>query len=521
MRPGRALRWAVLLCAGLLYAATMSGTIVSSDGHTMFQLTRSLVERGSFDVPSGNAFAGPDGRLYPKAGLGQALLGAPLYWAASRAAGLSPALAHRREAWQKFVLQLLGPLAGALLAWVFLGLLLDRGAAPRRALLGTALLSLATPAWPYAKTYLTEPFTAWLLLAAFAAAWRFRATGEARQALWAGLASGFAVLTKEALALPVLALAGYFLYCMARGPRPARALLAALAPLAACAALLLFYNHARFGSWLESGYGYEQTASAYSTPLHVGLFGLLLSPGKGLLWFAPPLLLLFTAWPAFHRAHRAEAWTALGIVVPSLLLNASFRAWGGDGSWGPRYLQPFVPLLALPVALWIAAPASRAARRVAMALLVAGALVQWGGVSVYYGSYLRETGAYPYTRAFEDPRFLEDVHWVPNYSPIVGHWAMFRRNLGEHLRGEWPRVTLAQGADEAATQRIPLSGGDQARLLHGLDFWFLYPLYVGAAGPQLALAALAMLLAALAAGVAAWRVAAGLERAAAGPGRAP
>ncbi|HVP39859.1 MAG TPA: hypothetical protein VMS93_11825, partial [Candidatus Saccharimonadales bacterium] len=525
-RPaGAGLRGWVFLCALLGFLTTMSGTIASSDGHTMFLLTRSLAVRGAFDVPGGNTYPGVGGRQYPKAGLGQALLGVPAYWAADRAADALPPLARHREAWLKFVLQLLGPLAAALTCRAFLGLALELGAPPRRALLATALLALATPVWAYSKTFLTEPFSCFLLLAGFAAAFRFRLRGELRQAGWAGLAAGAAVLFKAALALPALALAGYFLFAVAeraraagpaatggpdapaaaapRGAGPAAALGVAAAPILACAALLLYSNHARFGRWLESGYGFEQTAAAYGTPFYVGLYGQLLSAGKGLVWFAPPLLLLAAAWRPFARAHRAEAWTLAGAFLSSLLLTSSFRAWAGDGSWGPRYLVPFVPLLMLPVAAALGRPAGPGLRRWAWGLLLVGALVQWGGVSIYYGSYLREAGAYPYTRAFEDPRFLEDVHWVPNFSPIVGHWGMFRRNLAEHLRGRWPRVTLAEGAAAepagagaggalsegglrrlelgqraGVPARIPLSEADQARMLHGLDFWFLYPLYL-------------------------------------------
>ena len=68
---GKALFFSLLL----LYGATMSGTIASSDGHTMFLLTRSIVERGAVDVPGGNTLAGRGGLAYPKAGIGQALLG--------------------------------------------------------------------------------------------------------------------------------------------------------------------------------------------------------------------------------------------------------------------------------------------------------------------------------------------------------------------------------------------------------------------------------------------------------------
>jgi hypothetical protein len=244
----------------------------------------------------------------------------------------------------------------------------------------------------------------------------------------------------------------------------------------------------------QSGYGIEQTSAAYGTPLLVGLFGLLLSSGKGLFWFAPPLLALPHAAAGAWRERRAEVLMFAGAVVPSLLLNARFRAWGGDGSWGPRYLVPFIPLLMIPVA-W-AVGRSGGARRWAVALFIAGVLAQAGGVAVNYGSYLRESGAYPYQTAFEDPRFLEDVHWVPNFSPLAGHWRMLARNAGEHFRGEWPSIRLSAGPEGAsgAAPRIALSADDQARLLRGLDFWFLYFVYAGAAGRSILVVPVLMLL---------------------------
>ena len=489
----------------LLYLTTMSGTIASSDGHTMMLLTRSIVDRGAFDVEGGNTFTGVGGKSYPKAGLGQALLGIPLYWAASRAADWVPPLRSRREPLIRFSMQLSGPLAGAALCWVFLGLLLTLGLSRRQALFSTLMLGLATPAWVYSKTYLTEPWTSWLLLCAFAALLRFRRGGDWRQAFVAGAAAGYAVLIKVAMLLPAGALGLYLLYVWLRERRRAAPLVAAALPFAACLGAVLYYNYARFGTVGESGYGLEQTSRGFTTPLYSGLYGQLFSAGKGLVWFAPPLALLLWTWGRFARSHRAEAWAILGMTVPSLVMNSAFRAWAGDGSWGPRYLIPFVPLLLVPVCVGVAYGAVR--RRWAALLLLAGLLVQWGGVSIYYGSYLREAGEYPYTRAFEDPRFLEDVHWVPNFSPIVGHWEMFRRNLAEHWRGAWPRVQVTDAPSGSAGERIALSPGDQTRMLHGIDFWFLYLIYVGAAGPRvLVLPAALLCLCAWALG-ASWRAA--------------
>jgi hypothetical protein len=48
--------------------------------------------------------------------------------------------------------------------------------------------------------------------------------------------------------------------------------------------VMAFYNQVRFGNPFETGYGEE--AGAFTTPLLLGLYGLLLSPGKGLFEYA-------------------------------------------------------------------------------------------------------------------------------------------------------------------------------------------------------------------------------------------
>ena len=91
----------------------------------------------------------------------------------------------------------------------------------------------------------------------------------------------------------------------------------ALAAFATAAAL---YNEARTGSWFASGYGRQGTLAAFTTPIAVGLLGLLVSSGKGLLWFAPITALApasFVAWRRRHpvlslavlTARHVEAWT--------------------------------------------------------------------------------------------------------------------------------------------------------------------------------------------------------------------
>jgi hypothetical protein len=136
-------------------------------------------------------------------------------------------------------------------------------------------------------------------------------------------------------------------------------------PVAAAAAL----NVAQFGT--PAG-GYREE-SILGGPFWTGLAGLLLSPSRGLLFFAPWLFLgaatLARPSSPWHRACGAAA-------LPILLLHAAFPHWWAGWSYGPRYLTdaaPFLAVLAAPalVDLWRARAARPAGPALAVALVAA------------------------------------------------------------------------------------------------------------------------------------------------------
>lgn len=86
-------------------------------------------------------------------------------------------------------------------------------------------------------------------------------------------------------------------------------------------------------------------------PLWAGLASLVLSSGKGLVWFAPPVLLAGMGAVSFVRRHGSRAWVPVAVSLMYLAIFGSKGGWHGGG-WGPRYLVPMVPflmLLSLPV----------------------------------------------------------------------------------------------------------------------------------------------------------------------------
>jgi hypothetical protein len=528
VRRGSAGRTALALAvaAFLVYALTGGGRVVGSDEVTMLELSRAML-RGGIVVPEGSTILGPDGRLYTKNTAGQAVLALPLVALSetgSAALGLGPA---KRALAVRFGASFFNALVTALLLGVFYRGARALGAGGGAALAGALLLGFTTPTWIYAKSFMAEPLQSLgLLLSLVAAALLPAATPRRRGRL--GWVAGLGVLIAVSAKLSMLPLALVCLVPMIGAPLQAWAgpVLGLALALAGHAA----YGWARFGSPFETGYGAQASPAAFTTPALVGLYGLLLSSGKGVAWFAPGLWLAPGGWwtatrrttalraavPGRKRARWSEltpagraAWGALALWTAGLAVYCRFQHWAGDGSFGPRYLVPLLPPAFLLVAFALHR-ASRALRRAALALAVAGLFVTVGGVSIYFGAQMREAGDYPYTLPLEDPRFMSESHFNPRYSPIAGHWVMLARNLDEHLRGAMPRISGPIAPDA----RLGLSPTDQAALLHGLDFWWLYALYAGT--PARPVLAAVLLLAALTGLALAWLLAAWRAEARAG-----
>jgi hypothetical protein len=84
-------------------------------------------------------------------------------------------------------------------------------------------------------------------------------------------------------------------------------------------------------------------------PLWTGLRGLLFSPGKSLFLYSPWLLLAVPGSVLLWRRHGR--WAFVFTVFPAVVvvLYGMKLVWHGGG-WGPRYLVPIVPLLAVAAA---------------------------------------------------------------------------------------------------------------------------------------------------------------------------
>ncbi|HET6202112.1 MAG TPA: hypothetical protein VFI25_04845 [Planctomycetota bacterium] len=471
-----------------LYLAGMFGTTENPDAEVEYQTARSLRREGSLaigDTAAGRAIVerrfdvreGVDGRWYAWFGVGRAVLGVPFLLAGEAGSRVFPGLARAlaretrnvagvevagvpdEEPLEHLAFAATGPLASA--GCVSLVFLLARAlAAPARAsLLASMLAGGGTFLLAQSRSSLSDPIgLVFLLLALLAALRATEPSGFAR----AGLAAALCVSVRpiSALYLPPLAI-----YLFARKPG-FRSLLAAALPAAAVGAVLAATNVARFGSPLEFGYGGAIGSGTYfSFPPWLGLLGLLLSPGRGLLFYAPPVLLAPAGFRALVRSGKGGEAVLLAATGACALLPPAFtEGWHGGWCYGPRYALPAAAILCA-----LAAPALEvlALRRAAAGLGLLGFLASVPAFLVPYPVGIARANAEVAARFPSEPENARYLYLLfqPRFAPPIHHLGL----LGEApLRDNsaWARLASVPGYAWVGVVPAALLVAGAAGLLH-------------------------------------------------------
>jgi hypothetical protein len=387
------------LAFAAFYAGTSRGVFVFGDDILMYQVTEAIWERGEVAVASlapskdvAHASRGGGGRRFAKYGLGPSLVALPFYgashWLFDRMElpATADSFGNLRTGPTIFGTGLANAATGGATVAVAFLLAVELGFPLLVALLTASCLGAGTLLAHYSSTFLSEPLSALCLAVAVLGLLKAKGKGSVKGVAagrwWlaiSGFAAGLAVATKVAHVVVVLPL---FLWAAVLGWHRdrQRGLVAHSLYWSSCFLLwigaIAAYNWSRFASVFETGYGNE--AGDFTTPLAVGLSGLLVSPAKGVLWYCPVLVLAVGGALAFWRRDRACALAILAASAPWLLMISRYYQWYGGGSWGPRFLVPLLPLWILPAAEIFARTFGErrgSGWRVAILLLVAASLV--------------------------------------------------------------------------------------------------------------------------------------------------
>jgi hypothetical protein len=264
----------------------------------------------------------------------------------------------------------------------------DLGSDGGGALFAALTFGLATPIWTLATIFIGHAFAAALLVFAFRAAMRVGCDDPSRDVRLGaiiGLSAGWATISEFPAAIPAVLLAmvaACHAWPLGRA-RMIRVLGAMTVTALACAAVLMAYQYACFGSPFHLAYtsepeyaGMQEGVFGVSVPKLIRLRRILFGDYRGLLPLAPTLalapvglLLLFSSWrrsragsaqestPQASKHARTAAVTASVIAIYFILLNASYHYWEGGWSYGPRHASPAIPFLCIGLAvLWTALP---------------------------------------------------------------------------------------------------------------------------------------------------------------------
>ncbi|HET9555029.1 MAG TPA: hypothetical protein VFP50_18835 [Anaeromyxobacteraceae bacterium] len=240
----------------------------------------------------------------------------------------------------------------AMTGWVLVITGLRLGASSGAAAAGALLACLGTALRPMVGVGHDNGIEALAL-----AAMLWASTFEDRPAAfaWAGLSTGAALATRLG-AVPLLVPAAVLV--LVQRPRTwlgvIRRGIAFAAGVAPGLAAVLAFNFYRYGSPFELQPGNEAVAMyvPWLTAAHwSGVLGLAVSPGKGLLWYSPPLIAVaLLAAPLARRFPAVMA--ALGAYLAvGLVFYGRLTFWHGDWGWGPRYVSP-ASLAAAPLVWW-------------------------------------------------------------------------------------------------------------------------------------------------------------------------
>jgi len=403
----------------LIYLAFLAPGIYSIDGNSILAVAESIVTRHALTVPPGLGIPGQAGRIYSSWYPLQSFLAVPLVALAVPVSSAVHVPLHFVAALFALLLPIIFTSATvSLVALIALQLGASLGPARRAAF----SFALGTVALVYHRTFYADP----LLMLLTAASLYFAFAQSPRTVLLASLCALLAVLAK-----PTGILVGPLIsaYLLAKHSLPLRF---RLAPgLGAALGLLLYflYNWLRFANPLTFGQPYAFSFAS----IPVGLAGLLLSPGRGLIWYCPPAILAIAGFRKAFQTKPHEALLIASLFAAFLGLHSFWSAWPGGWSWGPRFLLPVLPgLLALAALLQ---GKLIAALRV---LTVAGFLINAPTLVSYYERY--------YAEANEQLVPQHDLLWSPSRAPFLHAWPAAVREVQDAQRIDVKEIFAERGA---------------------------------------------------------------------------
>lgn len=428
----RRLAIVLVLCLIGVYWSTMGGHTYSIDDETYLAGAKSLVHRTTVMQPTPD-IASTISLVPHKNGLGTtaAPVGTLALFAPGVVAGKVFSMAfdgQSREEAQRLIYLATNSVLTAVTAGLLFLLTLRLGASRRVGLLLSIAYSLGSWAWPHSKTGFSEPGTTLMVTGSILLLVKHWQTPTRWSPYWVGFLAGCSVLTRSStlVFVPILGLA-----CLAGlGRINLRRTVAtgAIFGIGVFGPILVLVANSwlRFGKLFDSGY--PAAVLNFTTPPAEGVFGLFLSPGKGLLWYAPICIVAVFGLRFSYNLQRRYTVTVLVLTLAHLAIYARFEFWSGEAAYGPRYLLPLLPafiaLLSPVLALgrhWM--------RGAMLATAVGIVFVGLLGGSMYFNAVYSRNIPQVASEIWETEPGREEIYMAWQFYPRTSQMALYVRSV--------------------------------------------------------------------------------------------
>ncbi len=431
-----------LLCAAgicLAYLAFFPAVIYPVDGNSMLAVAESLITGHGFTVPAAGLGAiGRHGMYYSSWYPLLSILALPPVAAGvfvSRHLGLPQ---HYVAA--VFALTL-SPILAAVTAWLVAMLARRLGATTRGAIVASLAYAFGTIAMVYTRDFFADPLLALLTVAGI-----YFTLGDSPHEDGAAAAAAMLAVLAKPTGIVLGPCLGAYLLC--RG-QPARRWIAPFCATLAGLLIYFAYNWARFANPFDFG----QPGAFALRVIPYAIAGLLISPGRGLLWYCPPLIAVAAVSTANFR--RWESALILAVAGAYLAEHSIWTFWAGGWSWGPRLLLP-----ALPGLMALAGLLQRRRRWLLVALSVAGFIINSPNLVSFYARYYQEAAAAKVS--------VRAQEWSLSSAPLFRMWgAAWRETEDAYRNADQVGTFMRQAGTAPLATRV-----ESSRTLRIVNLWW-------------------------------------------------
>jgi hypothetical protein len=300
-----------------------------------------------------------------------------------------------------------------LVCFRFLGLL---EFTPNQCIAGALTLLFGTTFLHYTQNMMENNFLLLLTVTGLCFQYEWLLTGSSRALLTGSLALGANILTRLTTVLDIAAAGLFILLIPSVGNVRVRSRLERLweylrlaAPCYAVFVLIdRLYQYLRFGTlWNTylSVFAEQQRKLdpdlppnfPWTTPLHTGLLGPLITREKSLFWYDPlmllTILLAILICKRFRPEIQAYLTSGFSLLGAYILFYARYYDWSGDYAWGDRFITTPVQLLAMisiPLLLRHRESLRKIAYQLGMALAAVSVTVQLASIVFWHPLELQQ-----------------------------------------------------------------------------------------------------------------------------------